>query len=164
MRKLLLILLLFPILSYSQNKGLFGFYDTQDRNQFISICGLQLISGAARGYEQVVTYHYSYFKEKYPNANDEFFNPQISWLNKYKNHNPQDGEAYFLSTSALVFTTDFKHLMDITSDVPNYVCITLPLFINHGKVNWKQILFRVITIVGCREVGFNTIYSVIYKK
>ena len=164
MRKIITILLiLLSLNTFSQNKGLFGFYDKKDKNQFFVICGLQLLSGVSRGYEQVVVYHYSTFKADYPHINDNYFNPQISWKNKYKNQDPNQGPAYFGSTNILVWTTDFKHLMDVVSDVPNYVSITLPLTIQHGKINWKQIVARAITATLIREIGFNTVYSIIYK-
>ncbi|VDM07213.1 unnamed protein product [Wuchereria bancrofti] len=105
--------------------------DKQDKNQFWVICGLQLLSGVARGYEQVVVNHYYKFKAVHPNANDNYFDPTISWKHKYKNNDPSQGEAYFGSTTVFAWTTDFKHLMDVTSDIPNYVSITLPLTIKH---------------------------------
>jgi hypothetical protein len=158
----IVLLILFPFCLRAQT-GPFGFYDNKDKNQFYAICALQLVSGAARGYEQVVNYHYSSFKRVHPGANDQFFDPEISWKNKYKDGIESEGSAFPLSTTLLVWTTDFKHLMDFTSDVPNYICITIPLFIKHGTPSIKQILLRALTIVAAREIGFNTIYSVIYK-
>jgi hypothetical protein len=162
--RLFIIILLLPFLTKAQTqKGLFGFYDNRDRNQFFTICVLQAISGAARGYEQTVAYHYSSFKRIHPNINDQFFDPAISWKNKYKNGDPNEGSAYFLSTSVLVWTTDFKHLMDMTSNVPNYICITLPFCTKHGNLKWTQIASRIFIIFITREIAFNTVYSVIYK-
>ena len=146
---------------YSQ--GIFKFNTPEDRKQFIVICGLQLISGASRGYEQVVNYHYDRFKAVHPNANDMFFNPLISWRNKYKNGDPAQGPKFPFSTTALVWTTDFKHLMDMTSDVPNYICIILPMTIPHAHMKFKHLLFRGLAIGTCRAIGFNTVYSIIYK-
>lgn len=34
---------------------------------------------------------------------------RASWLRKYKNHEPEDGPAYFGSTTFLVMFTDFYH-------------------------------------------------------
>ena len=46
---------------------------------------------------------------KYPKY-EQFLNPQKSWLNKYKNNNPDLGPKFFGSTTFLVWTTDLWHL------------------------------------------------------
>lgn len=161
MIRLVLILFLLPFTLYSQtNRGVFGFYDKHDRRQFFAICELQTLSGIAHGLEQTVTYHYSHFKADYPNINDNFFNPAISWKNKYKDNDPSKGAKFFGSTSLLVFTTDFKHLMDFCTDVPNYICIALPLFVNHGRLKWYQIVSRALVATAVREIGFNVVYKI----
>lgn len=40
----------------------------------------------------------------------QFFNPQLSWKNKWKNGDPKQGEKFPLSSTALVFLTDWWHL------------------------------------------------------
>ena len=46
---------------------------------------------------------------KYPKY-EQFLNPQKSWLNKYKNNDPDLGPKFFGSTTFLVWTTDLWHL------------------------------------------------------
>jgi hypothetical protein len=40
-----------------------------------------------------------------------FVDPSISWLNKYKNHDPAQGEAFWGSTTIFVMFTDLWHAM-----------------------------------------------------
>jgi hypothetical protein len=51
----------------------------------------------------------SIFKKKFIKY-EKFFNPKISWLNKYKNGVPALGEKFPLSSTSLVFLTDWWHL------------------------------------------------------
>ena len=41
----------------------------------------------------------------------KFWNPELSWVNKWKDRDPRKGERFFLSSTALVFLTDGWHLM-----------------------------------------------------
>lgn len=43
--------------------------------------------------------------------NQKFWNPSISWMNKWKDGCKKFGPKFFLSTTLLVFTTDGWHLM-----------------------------------------------------
>ena len=99
----------------------------------------------------------------FPKANDNFFNPAVSWTNKYKDNDPSKGAKFWGSTTVFVEVTDFKHLMDFVTDVPNYVSISLPLCISHGRIKWYQIVSRALVATVVREAGFNLVYSVIYK-
>lgn len=71
---------------------------------------LAFIAGIANGVHETVHYHYSGFKKRFPKADDLYWNPMISWKNKYKNGNVDEGRKFFGSTTLLVWTTDAKHL------------------------------------------------------
>lgn len=47
---------------------------------------------------------------KQPAAYQQWLNPAISWPNKWKNGDRKQGEAFPLSSTALVWTTDAWHL------------------------------------------------------
>jgi|DEB0MinimDraft_10_1074344.scaffolds.fasta_scaffold00044_43 hypothetical protein len=53
-------------------------------------------------------FHYS--KSIFKNFNPMFFNNDISWKNKWKNGDKEQGEKFPLSSTALVMFTDFYHL------------------------------------------------------
>ena len=58
---------------------------------------LLYFSGFFNGYRDVLNYHYYVFKDHHPNANDQFWNPAISWKNKYKNNDPSQGPKFWES-------------------------------------------------------------------
>jgi hypothetical protein len=55
-----------------------------------------------------VQFHFG--KSVFKGINDQFFDPAISWRNKYKNGDPSRGEAFPLAKGALVFLSDGWHL------------------------------------------------------
>lgn len=73
--------------------------------------GAMFIAGTANGTHETIHYHYDQFKSRFPNANDRFWNPDISWRNKYKNGDVSQGERFPGSSTTFVFTTDAKHLL-----------------------------------------------------
>ena len=79
-----------------------------DRNTAIR-CGLLFVSGMADGTAETLRVNYSDFKAVFPKANDQYWNPSISWHNKWKNGDIRQGEKFPLSSTALVFTTDGYH-------------------------------------------------------
>jgi len=42
-----------------------------------------------------------------------WWNPSISWKNKYKNNNPDEGSKFFGSTTIFVWTTDAWHFFQM---------------------------------------------------
>ena len=82
------------------------------------LCGMFLLAGIFNGRMDSVQFHYSKteFSKK---GNDLYYNPAISWANKYKTDekgsfirdtNGDLQPRFFLSTTALVMFTDFWHL------------------------------------------------------
>lgn len=73
--------------------------------------GFLLISlaGFFNGVSDTLIFHYekSIFIEF---KNQSFWNPTISWENKYKNGDPFSGERFIFSTTLLVSLTDALHL------------------------------------------------------
>lgn len=74
------------------------------------VAGIGLFRGFVWGTREVIHYWYSDFQRRFPNANPGFWNPDQSWTNKYKNGDEKQGEAFPLSTTALVPFTDASHL------------------------------------------------------
>lgn len=63
-----------------------------------------------------LVHRYPAMKRKF-NLNDNFWNPEISWRNKHELGNPDLGEKFPLSRTALVFTTDGFHLLKSVRNV-----------------------------------------------
>ena len=47
------------------------------------------LAGAFNGVSQDLLFHYNEFETTFPHADPQFWDPEISWVNKYKN-----GERY----------------------------------------------------------------------
>jgi hypothetical protein len=94
-----------------------------------------MLSGSFDATAEVLRINYSYFEKVHPGANPEFWNPNESWVNKWKNGDPAQGEKFPLSSTALVFTTDAYHLFRMGRNVTMITAIVIPI----GKrKNWKQ--------------------------
>lgn len=59
--------------------------------------------------QDAITHNFE--KSIFRNLNPKFFNPDVSWINKYKDDNPLEGPKFFGSTTFLVWLTDFWHLL-----------------------------------------------------
>lgn len=101
------------------------------------------VGGASEGFSEELQHHYSKVKEKFPNMNDNFFNPQISWSNKYKNGDPTQGEAYFGSTTIFVAGTDGYHAF---RGISKGALIGGLVTFQKGKTFWKTVGEAVISM------------------
>ena len=68
-----------------------------------------ILAGMSEGVMDTLQFHYS-ISIFYNFKNKLFWNPQISWQNKYKNGDPTDGPKFLFSTNLLVGLTDGWHL------------------------------------------------------
>ena len=135
----------------------------KDAHQHGIMAALMFTSGAARGMEQVLAYHYDRFEYRHPKANPNYWNPKYSWTNKYKHNNPQAGSKFLFSTTGLVWLTDGKHLMDMFNNLPIYVCVTIPItYPTYKKHNLHDIIGRVLMLSIWRQAGFYCTYNIIY--
>ena len=73
---------------------------------------LFILAGMSEGVMDTLQFHYSN-SIFYSLKNKLFWNPQISWQNKYKNGDPTDGAKFPLSTNLLVGLTDACHLFKL---------------------------------------------------
>lgn len=67
---------------------------------------LIFIAGASKGIMDTLQFHFD--KSIFKNFNPSFWNPSISWVNKWKNSDAKK-EAFPLSSSLLSFLTDAWH-------------------------------------------------------
>jgi hypothetical protein len=152
MRKLLPLLLLVSFNLKAQEK--FKFNLKQDLPVLASL----FAGGMADGLNQAIEFRYSDFKHVFPNANDQFWNPQISWTNKYKNHNPADGPAFIGSTGPFVALTDGYHLTRFLNN--NFVIGAIVYKIGTGKKEkWYYTLIRSFEYSLVNRLGFILVYN-----
>lgn len=152
MKQLLFILLLWSGITQAQ---LF----TKSDIPKMSLC---LVAGAADGYNQAILFHYDTWKDYHPNANDQYWNPYISWENKYKDASNGDfSPAYFGSKTFLVFTTDAYHMTRMIDHTSMLTAVVLSGVTNRDEWWWYVVDFVKYFIA--RSIGFAITYKLIYR-
>lgn len=117
--------------------------------------GLMMIGGAAKGFNETLQFHPDAFFKAFPGANRQWFDPAISWKNKYKNGDPAQGAKFPLSTSVLVMFTDQYHLNNFLHRVP----ITSAIVIKIGhKQKFKYYVLDFLYYTACYQGGFAASY------
>lgn len=130
-----------------------------DRNTAIR-CGLMFVSGMADGTAETLRTNYSDFNAVFPAANDQYWNPSVSWHNKWKNGDIKQGERFPLSSTALVFTTDGYHQMRMIRNAAMIAAITIPI---GKKKNWKGYASEAVTSYLSYTLGFTLTWDLIFK-
>jgi hypothetical protein len=122
--------------------------------------GLMAIAGACDATAEVVRINYSYFDAVFPNANPQFWDAKQSQGNKWKDGNSKNGEKFFLSSTALAWTTDGYHLMRTTRNIMMITALVIPI----GKrKNWKQYVVEGVVYYCAYTGGFTLMYNGVFK-
>lgn len=116
---------------------------------------LFLFVGLSEAVMDKLLFHYSTsifgnFKNKL------FWNPEVSWKNKYKNGDPNYGEKFFLSTTLFVGLTDGWHLFKLFRN----------LFIFGGLfflINGCHTFFQSFILVVIARIIFGLSFSLFFK-
>jgi len=125
-----------------------------DRNKIIT-GSLMFFGGSSKGFNEKLQFHYDEFKHIFPGASDRWFNPDVSWQNKYKHGNSAEGAKFPLSTTMLVFTTDQYHLNNFIQRVS----ITSAIVLKIGqKQKFKYYVYDFIYYTICYQAGFALTY------
>jgi len=113
------------------------------------------LAATAEAIMDILQFHFE--TSAFWNLNKHYWNPQWSWMNKYKDLTPSKGPAFFGSTSFLVAITDAWHLLKMFR--------TLFLFIGIGLIGysseswWSFILWLVLG-----RVIFGLVFTVMFNK
>ena len=126
-----------------------------DKNKILT-GSLVLVAGSAKGFNETLHFNYKAFENTFPGANENWFNPQISWRNKYKDGDPDNGPKFFLSTSVLVMVTDQYHLNNFINRAA--LMSALVIKIGEGKKPFKHYLFDLAYYSACYTAGFAAMY------
>ena len=106
---------------------------------------LTLCSGFCEGAMDKLQFHYH--KSVFVNLNNNlFWDPEISWKNKYKNGDPIEGERFRFSSTFLVSLTDGWHLFKLLRNVLMFFSLVIIGY--HAK----DITYLVILIVISRTI------------
>ena len=70
---------------------------------------LMLLFVVSDAMQDAITWNFD--QSVFRNLNPLYFDPSQSWVNKYKDNNPLEGEKFFGSTTFFVWLTDFWHML-----------------------------------------------------
>ncbi len=113
---------------------------------------LVYVSGASKGVADYLQFHYT--------GNSQFWQPDISWQNKWKNGDKQQGEKFPGSSTVFVSVSDGWHLMNTC----NKVCIIGAICFKIGeKQKFKYYLLDFVAYSVAYSAGFWTTYEIILK-
>lgn len=105
------------------------------------------IAGVSEGAMDHLAFH---------NKSNHPFWGQNSWMNKYHNHDPAQGETF--RGKYIVFTTDGFHLMKMSRNL-----FTMGAIVTHvsmsGKKKWYYYLLEGIAYWGVNRIGFVITYN-----
>lgn len=111
------------------------------------------ISGCFDGVMDYLQFHYSK-----PN---QFWNPDISWTNKYKNHDPAQGEKFPGSTSVFVWTQDGWHLCKFSKNAFLFTGVVLNPW---KKERWYIYALKGLSYWVIHKAGFNIMFHLLKTK
>jgi hypothetical protein len=148
--RICLFIIFFPCL-------LFGQYQIKEK---LPALGVLVFSGAWDGVGEKVKWKYKEFKMAFPKAKDHFWNPELSWRNKYE-FTPDGqigGERFPGSTTVFVFATDGYHLSRTISKTTGVVGA---VWLIGKKQKWYYYVFDFLLYSAARGIGFHLTYSLI---
>jgi hypothetical protein len=117
------------------------------------------LAGAVNGLNQDLLFHYSEFQNTFPNADPQFWDPALSWRNKYKNGDPAQGEAFPGSSTIFVAATDGYH----ATVAARNIMITTSIVLSSRTFKWKPFLKRTAIYSLSYGLGFELVYAKIVK-
>jgi len=113
-----------------------------------------LLAGAADGIAESVKWHYDSFDKRF-NAYDPYWDPNISWKNKYLNNDPLQGPKFPGSTTMFVWVTDGYHM---TRMVKNTSMVGAVVIHPWKKQKWYWYLIEFVSYYVTYNIGFTLTY------
>jgi hypothetical protein len=126
-----------------------------DKNKILT-GSLVFVGGSAKGFYETLQFNYRIFEKTFPGANKQWFDPKVSWRNKYEGGNPDNGPKSFLSTSVLVMFTDQYHLNNFINKAALMSAIVIKL--GGGKQPFKHYVYDFLYYSACYSAGFASMY------
>jgi hypothetical protein len=108
---------------------------------------LIFIAGGFEGVMDGLQFHY--------NKQNQFWNPRLSWTNKYRNHDPAQGKTF--AGKYLVFTTDGWHLMKFGNHL--FTMGTVAIKFTQKKKKWYWYIVEGAGYWMVNRAGFVLVYN-----
>jgi len=128
--------------------------DMKWRKEVLPVTAM-FLAGALNGVNQDLLFHYYEFQNTFPNANPQFWNPDLSWRNKYMNGDPAQGEAFLGSSTIFVAATDGYHAMGAGRNL----MITTSICLSPKTKGWKPFVKRTLLYSLSYGLGFELVYG-----
>lgn len=130
----------------------------------IAILALSFLAGLADGTRDTLSFRYgqSIFPqgadERLMGGGEQYWNPALSWRNKWENGDPAQGEAFPLASGALVWLTDGWHLLQFLMLTFFQVAIAMPV-VMLLRLRWWWVLIAIIPLKFAFSAGFALIFG-----
>jgi hypothetical protein len=119
-----------------------------------------ILSGAFEGVMDTLQFHY--VSSKFYNFNNKtFWDPQISWMNKYKNNDSTMGEKFLGSTTIFVGLTDAWHLFKLFRNLSIFIGIFFIAIIPSSIIMTLIYILIIRTVFG---LSFTLFYKILSNK
>ncbi len=170
---LFILLFLFPFVSQGQSarqEPPKSIKHQQFRlNRYVVMGSATLISGALDGTLESIKFHYEDgFRARFKSMDDQFWNPDLSWKNKYKDGNAALGPKFYGSTTLFVCTTDAYHALRTAKNAVNTFTV-IYYFDKQGRnaitrSGFKQAIVDALVLSLIRNIGFELTYGYLFQQ
>lgn len=113
--------------------------------------GFVLLAGAFEGVMDHLQFHYD--------KPDQFWNPDLSWRNKYKGGDPANGKTF--RGKYLVWTTDGWHLMKFGKNISLFTGFVIHINQTSVKKRWYWYVLEGVGYWAVNRIGFNLTYNLL---
>jgi hypothetical protein len=119
------------------------------------------MAGMADGVAETLQFHYSAFAQKCSSCTDQYWNPEVSWNNKYAD-SEEPRQRFIGSTTVLVWMTDAYHLFRSLTTwclVAGWL-VTCMVFLRLWiELHYWSLLACAVGYWAAKAVGFHLVYT-----
>ena len=152
MKYLLIILLLFNQAT-AQVDSIYKHYKFISKNDVV-VYSLTFVAGMAEGFRDALSFHFSTGVQKtFPNIDQQFFNPKISWINQHNSPFLQIFPAF----------SDGWHGANGLNHTGNVAAIAISTNDFQGKYKGWRLLRKAAFSILANRAGFFLTYNVIFR-
>lgn len=127
---------------------------------YVVIGILLIVSGSCKGVMDTIQFHYEISIFNNENHNQLFWDPKLSWRNKYKKNSRSP--KFWGSTTIFVFVTDAWHLFQFLTYTLIFVSLGIALLVPNTISMWILLLLTLYR--GLFGLGFTMMYNKILPK
>ncbi len=126
---------------------------------------LLFASGVSKAIMDKVNFHFKHSIFNSLKFKQTFWNPKISWKNKWKNNDKSQGEKFLFSSTILVFTTDAWHLFQFFYRwCLCFGIVLMFIFFKEYAPTIISIPLSVITSLAIQSFVFEKFFSIFLEK